>query len=46
MIFISFIHITDGERNITLNFEKVVRISTQITGTAITLELRTVQQLQ
>ena len=42
MILISFIHVTGTERNIS----KAVTINTQFTIAAVTLELRTVQQLQ
>jgi hypothetical protein len=46
MILNPHIHIADTERNITRKVLASRSINTQFTGAAVTLELRTVQQLQ
>jgi len=46
LILFSFIHITDTERKIKRKVREAVTRNTQFTGAVVTLELRTVQQLQ
>ena len=45
MILISFIHITQRKRNITLNLGKAVTRNTEFTGALVTLELQPAQKL-
>jgi len=46
MTLMSFIHITDTKRNITLNILKALTRNTEFIGAVATLELRPAQQVQ
>jgi len=45
MILISFVHLTDTERNMTENIGEGVTRNTEFTGAEVTLELRQWQEL-